>query len=149
MWRYSFKALCALNVARSIIRNKRTGHARIRMSSVIWGWKKYFAQFLTHANRNLRLADEDGSANIVEILQVYVTCHNGSLLLVWIVSKLTLRLLFCDRESSGLHPAMWLYVCCLCQQHSIKTSNCWTVVLNSVILQNAMSDNCQALNTYL
>ena len=87
MWRYSFKALCTLNVAQSIIRNKRTGHARIRMSSVIWGWKKYFAQFLTHANRNLGLADEDGSANIVEILQVYVTCHNGSLLLVWIVSK--------------------------------------------------------------
>ena len=68
-------------MAQSIIHNKRTGHAKIRMSSVIWGWKKYFAQFLSHANRNLGLADEDGSANIMEILQVYVTCHNGSLLL--------------------------------------------------------------------
>ena len=81
MRRYSLKALCALNVAQSIIRNKHTGHARIRMSSVFDGGKNTFAQFLTHANRNLGLADEDSSANIVEILQVYVTCHNGSLLL--------------------------------------------------------------------
>ena len=29
--------------------------------------EKYFAQFLTYANRNLGLADEEGSANIVEI----------------------------------------------------------------------------------
>ena len=33
------------------------------------GWQEYFAQFeaqfMTHANRNLALADEDGSTDIV------------------------------------------------------------------------------------
>ena len=67
MRRYSLKALCELNVPQSIIRNKRIGHAGIRMSSVIWGWQQYFVPVLTHANRNLGLADEDSSANIVEI----------------------------------------------------------------------------------
>ena len=33
------------------------------------------------------MADEDGSANIVEILLVYVTCHNGSLLLAGSMSE--------------------------------------------------------------
>ena len=84
MRRYSLKALCTLNVAQSIIRNKCTGHKDVKR---YLGVEKYFAQFLTHANRNLGLADEDGSANIVEILQIYVTCHNGSLLLAGSVSK--------------------------------------------------------------
>ena len=50
--------------AQSIIRNKRG------VSTILYS-------ILTHANRNLGLADEDGSANIVEILQIYsyVTCQ--------------------------------------------------------------------------
>ena len=54
----------------------------VRMSSVIWGWQQYFtelAQFLIHANmRNLGLADEDGSANIVERLQVHHVSRSRS-----------------------------------------------------------------------
>ena len=52
-----FKPLCAFSV--------------LRMSSIIWGWQQYFAElahFLIYANRKLGLADEDGSANIVERL---------------------------------------------------------------------------------
>ena len=67
MRRYSLKALCALNVPQSIIRNKRIGHAGIRMSSIIWGVATILCSVLTHANRNLGQADEDSSANIVEI----------------------------------------------------------------------------------
>ena len=46
-----------------IIRHNKRGH----------GIKQYFAQFLTHANRNLGLADEDGSVNIVCVTFQLVT----------------------------------------------------------------------------
>ena len=53
-----------LSVTQFIIRNKCTGHARIRMSRIIsfWGWQHYFAelaQFLTHTIRNLGLVAAD------------------------------------------------------------------------------------------
>ena len=45
------------------------------MSNVsVWGWQQYFAelaQFLGHANRNLGVADEDFSSNVMERLQVH------------------------------------------------------------------------------
>ena len=44
------------------------------------GWQQYFAelaQFLTHVNKNLGLADEDGSVNIVERLQVRNMSHSN------------------------------------------------------------------------
>ena len=64
---YSLKAF-ARYVTQSIIRNKR---------GVRGGVSTIHHSILIHANRNLGLADEDGSANIVEILQIYsyVTCQ--------------------------------------------------------------------------